>query len=105
MDQNGEPPIGNAAREDILLTNSCISVLSFHLMNVVQDAAWDADRPHRQLANRLVLDAARHVDDHTLMQLNRLVVAMSMTKLTWSVEPMRASCFRASCPCSCRARC
>src|SRR4051812_15934449 len=47
---------------------------SFHLVDVPHDAAGDADRQHGQLTDRLVLDAAGHVDHDPLVDLDLLVV-------------------------------
>jgi len=43
-------------------------------MHIVQYAARDADRQYRQLPDRLVLDAARNINNHSLVQFNRFVV-------------------------------
>ena len=41
---------------------------SFQFVNAVEDAAWDADGEYCQIADSFVLDAARDVDHHALMQ-------------------------------------
>src|SRR5579862_7402481 len=47
---------------------------SFQFMYIAQDAARNAHREHRQISLRLVLDAARHIDDNAGVQLDLLIV-------------------------------
>src|SRR4051812_13472085 len=47
---------------------------SFQLVNVVQDAPWDANGQHGQIADGLVLDAPGYVDDHALVQFDLLAI-------------------------------
>src|ERR1700730_2236584 len=46
----------------------------FDFVDIIQNAARHADGENRQVSLRLVLDAARHVDHDSLVQLDFLVV-------------------------------